>query len=151
MAICCWQRRRTVHRAAGWASAVKLYTAVPNQVLERCLDAGQILEVKSEKNQDGKNCMWSKVLWGGSCFLIFAWLKPQMETYHNDWLPSGTVVFILPVHFPYYTNRGAGGVAQVVERLPSKHEAEFKPQYSQKKREGGFLGFWGAHSRGLGP
>jgi hypothetical protein len=28
-----------------------------------------------------------------------------------------------------------GRAAQVIERLPSKHEAEFKPQYLKKKKK----------------
>jgi hypothetical protein len=30
----------------------------------------------------------------------------------------------------------ACGVAQVIEYLPSKHEAEFKPHFHQKKKKG---------------
>jgi hypothetical protein len=33
----------------------------------------------------------------------------------------------------YPTQKRAEELAQVVEQLPSKHEAEFKPQYCQKK------------------
>jgi hypothetical protein len=32
----------------------------------------------------------------------------------------------------YLTQKRAGGVVQVVEHLPSKHEAQFKPQFQKK-------------------
>jgi hypothetical protein len=34
----------------------------------------------------------------------------------------------------YPTQKRTGGVAEVVECLPDKHEAEFKPQYQPKRK-----------------